>query len=143
MVGGDKVVVSTDKAPAAVGPYSQAIKAGNFVFVSGQIPIDPKTGTVTGADVSAQTERVLQNITAILDATGGGMYQVVKTTVYLKNMSDFEAMNNVYRKHFELEPPARATVEVASLPKGVLVEIDCIAYQPSRGAATPGQVAGF
>ncbi|MCX7017728.1 MAG: RidA family protein [bacterium] len=142
MVGGDKVPIITDKAPAAVGPYSQAIKAGNFIFVSGQIPLDPKTGEVSGADVGAQTERVLQNIAAILDATGGGLYQVVKTTVYLKNIADFEAMNNVYRKHFALVPPARATVEVANLPKSALVEIDCIAFQPSH-FTLPGQTVGF
>ncbi|MBX7243906.1 MAG: RidA family protein [Candidatus Sumerlaeaceae bacterium] len=139
MLTGDKVAIVTDRAPAAVGPYSQAIKAGGFIFCSGQIPLDPKSGQVVGADVAAQTDRVLQNLEAVLSATGSGLYQVVKTTVYLKNMGDFAAMNAVYEKHFQIVPPARATVEVARLPKDVLVEIDCIAYAPAKEVpATPG-----
>lgn len=140
MLTGERVVVTTPAAPAAVGPYSQAIKVGNVVFCSGQIPLNPKTGEVVAGDVAAQTEQVLQNLSAVLDVTGSGLFQVVKTTVYLKNMSDFAAMNDVYARHFPVDPPARATVEVARLPKDVLVEIDCIAVIPNRGG-TP--VAGL
>lgn len=132
MLSTDKVVVSSPQAPAAVGPYSQAIKYGNLIFCSGQIPLDPKTGEVVGTDVATQTEQVLQNLSAVLDVTGSGLFQVAKTTVYLKNIQDFAAMNEVYAKHFPVDPPARATVEVARLPKDVLVEIDCIAILPQR-----------
>lgn len=140
MLTGERVVVSTPAAPAAVGPYSQAIKVGNVVFCSGQIPLSPKTGEVVSGDVGVQTDQVLQNLSAVLDVTGSGLFQVVKTTVYLKNMSDFAAMNEVYARHFPVDPPARATVEVARLPKDVLVEIDCIAVIPNRGG-TP--IAGL
>ncbi|MCX7716800.1 MAG: RidA family protein [Candidatus Sumerlaeaceae bacterium] len=132
MLSSDKLPVVTDRAPAAVGPYSQAIKAGNFIFLSGQIPLDPKTGQVVGADVAAQTEQALRNAAAILEVAGSGLYQAVKATVYLKSMNDFAAMNEVYAKFFPVTPPARSTVEVARLPKDVLVEIDLIAYCPSR-----------
>jgi 2-iminobutanoate/2-iminopropanoate deaminase len=120
-------VVSTKDAPQAIGPYSQAIKAGAFVFVSGQIAIDPAAGQVIQGDVSAQTERVMKNLEAILRAAGSSLAQVVKSTVYLKNMSEFAAMNEVYGRFFKSAPPARATVEVSRLPKDVLVEIDVIA----------------
>jgi 2-iminobutanoate/2-iminopropanoate deaminase len=120
-------VVSTKDAPQAIGPYSQAIKAGGFVFVSGQIAIDPATGNIVTGDVSAQTERVLKNVESILLAARSDFLRVVKTTVYLKNMSDFAAMNQVYGRFFKAAPPARATVEVSRLPKDVLVEIDVIA----------------
>lgn len=138
MLANDRVVVASPNAPAAVGPYSQAVKVGNLVFCSGQIPLDPKTGQVVGTDVAAQTEQVLQNLLAVLEVVNSGFFQVVKTTVYLKDMNDFAAMNAVYASHFILDPPARATVEVARLPKDVLVEIDCIAVQPHRdgGAAS-------
>ena len=119
--------VSTKDAPAAIGPYSQAIKAGGFVFLSGQIAIDPATGTVIQGDVAAQTERVLKNLSAILGAAGTSLERVVKTTVFLKNMSEFAAMNEVYGRFWKSAPPARSTVEVARLPKDVLVEIDLIA----------------
>ena len=132
MLSNDRIVVFSEKAPPAVGPYSQAIRVGNLIFCSGQIPLDPKTGQVVGTDVAAQTEQVMKNLSHVLEATGSGLFQVVKTTVFLKSMNDFQAMNTVYAKHFELTPPARATVEVARLPKDVLVEIDCIAFQPSR-----------
>jgi 2-iminobutanoate/2-iminopropanoate deaminase len=132
MLSSDKVAVVTDRAPAAVGPYSQAIKAGPFIFLSGQIPLDPKSGQVVGADVAAQTDQVLRNAAAILEVAGSGLYQTVKTTVYLKSMNDFAAMNEAYAKHFPVTPPARSTVEVARLPKDVLVEIDIVAYCPSR-----------
>jgi 2-iminobutanoate/2-iminopropanoate deaminase len=119
--------VATQKAPQAIGPYSQAIKANGLVFASGQIPIDPATGQVIHGDIAVQTERVLKNITEILGAAGSSLQRVVKTTVFLKNMSEFAQMNEVYGRFFSQEPPARSTVEVARLPKDVLVEIDVIA----------------
>jgi len=120
-------VVATKDAPQAIGPYSQAIKAGGFIFVSGQVAINPPTGEIVPGGVAEQTERVMQNLAAILKAAGSGMEKVVKSGVFLKNMSDFAAMNAVYGKFFTAAPPARATVEVARLPKDVLVEIDVIA----------------
>jgi len=120
-------VIATKDGPAAIGPYSQAIKANGFIFVSGQIPLDPVTNTLLSGDVAFQTERVLQNLSGILKAAGSGLERVVRATVFLKNMSDFAAMNEVYAKHFHTAPPARSTVEVARLPKDVLVEIDVIA----------------
>jgi 2-iminobutanoate/2-iminopropanoate deaminase len=120
-------VVITEHAPQAIGPYSQAIKAGGFVFVSGQIPIDPATGLIAQSEVAAQTDRVLQNLKAILTAAGTSLDNVVKTTVFLKSMGDFAAMNEVYARFWKKAPPARSTVEVSRLPKDVLVEIDVIA----------------
>jgi 2-iminobutanoate/2-iminopropanoate deaminase len=120
-------VISTTDGPKAIGPYSQAIKANGLVFLSGQIPFDPATQQLITGDVAAQTERVLQNIAGILRAAGCSLAQVVKTTVFLKSMNHFAAMNEVYGRHFTAEPPARSTVEVARLPKDVLVEIDVIA----------------
>ena len=124
-----RTVIATDRGPKAIGPYSQAIKANGLVFLSGQIPLDPATQQLITGDVAAQTERVLQNIAAVLDAAGTSLARVVKTTVFLKNMNDFVAMNEVYGRHFAAEPPARSTVEVARLPKDVLVEIDVIALE--------------
>jgi 2-iminobutanoate/2-iminopropanoate deaminase len=120
-------VVATKDAPQAIGPYSQAIKANGFVFVSGQIAINPADGTIVGGAVTEQTERVMTNLKHILIAAGSSLDKVVKANVYLKNMSDFGGMNDVYGKFFSAAPPARATVEVARLPKDVLVEIDVIA----------------
>ena len=120
-------VISTKDAPQAIGPYSQAIKANGFVFTSGQVAIDPSTQQVVTGDVAAQTERVLRNLSEILEAAGSGLGKVVRCTVFLKNMNDFAAMNQVYGKYFSSTPPARSTVEVARLPKDVLVEIDVIA----------------
>ncbi|HTZ97343.1 MAG TPA: RidA family protein [Terriglobales bacterium] len=120
-------VISTKDAPQAIGPYSQAIRANGFVFVSGQVAIDPVTQQVINGDVAGQTDRVLKNLTAILRAAGTGLEKVVRCTVFLKNMGDFTAMNEVYGKYFTSAPPARSTVEVARLPKDVLVEIDVIA----------------
>ena len=120
-------VIATNDAPKAIGPYSQAIKANGFVFISGQIPLDPATQELIHGDVAAQTERVLQNLSGILKAAGSSLQQVVKTSVFLKNMSDFANMNEVYSRYFTQAPPARSTVEVARLPKDVLVEIDVIA----------------
>jgi 2-iminobutanoate/2-iminopropanoate deaminase len=122
-----KEVISTKDAPQAIGPYSQAIKANGFVFVSGQVPIDPATAAVVEGDIRVQTERVMKNLSAVLSAAGSGMERAVKTTVFLKNMSDFAAMNEVYGRFFTGQQPARATVEVAQLPRNVLVEIDVIA----------------
>jgi len=120
-------VISTNDGPKAIGPYSQAIKANGFVFISGQVAIDPANQQVVPGDVSVQTERVLKNLGGILKAAGSSMEKVVRSTVFLKNMGDFAAMNEVYGKHFTSAPPARSTVEVARLPKDVLVEIDVIA----------------
>ena len=120
-------VISTSDGPKAIGPYSQAVRANGFVFVSGQVAIDPATQQVISGDVAAQTDRVLKNLSAILKAAGSGLDKVVRSTVFLKNMGDFAAMNEVYGKYFTQAPPARSTVEVARLPKDVLVEIDVIA----------------
>ncbi|HKR84371.1 MAG TPA: RidA family protein [Terriglobales bacterium] len=120
-------VISTPDAPKAIGPYSQAIRANGLVFVSGQVAIDPGTQQVIGGDVAVQTERVIQNLAAILRTAGSSLQMVVRSTVFLKNMSDFAAMNEVYGRHFTGAPPARSTVEAARLPKDVLVEIDVIA----------------
>jgi 2-iminobutanoate/2-iminopropanoate deaminase len=120
-------VVSTPDAPQAIGPYSQAIRANGLVFVSGQVAIDPATQQVIEGDVAAQTGRVMKNLVAILEAAGSGLENVVRSTVFLKNMGDFAAMNAVYGKYFSSAPPARSTVEVSCLPKDVLVEIDVIA----------------
>ena len=119
--------VSTPSAPAAIGPYSQAIKAGGFLFVSGQIPIDPATGALVGGDIAAHTHRVFTNIGAILEAAGTSFKHVVRTTVYLADMEDFAAMNAVYATYFSSPEPARATVQAARLPKDARVEIDVIA----------------
>jgi len=120
--------IRTDKAPAAIGPYSQGIAAAGLVFVAGQIPIDPATGAFVEGGIEAQTERVLRNIKAILEEAGSSMDSIVKTTVYLADLSEFDAMNKVYGRYFEgSEPPARATVQVSRLPKGALVEIDAVA----------------
>ena|SRR5438552_2238331 len=120
-------VVATKEAPQAIGPYSQAVKANGFVFVSGQIAIDPATSQVVHGDVAAQTERVLKNLEAILRAAGSSLERVVRATVFLKNMGDFSAMNEVYGRFWKASPPARSTVEVARLPRDVQVEIDVIA----------------
>jgi 2-iminobutanoate/2-iminopropanoate deaminase len=122
-------IISTKNAPQAIGPYSQAIKANGLIFTSGQIAIDPSTQQVVAGDVAAQTEQVLRNVAEILKAAGSGLEKVVRTTVFLKDMNDFAAMNQVYGRHFSSAPPARSTVEVARLPKDVLVEIDTIALE--------------
>lgn len=120
--------ICCESAPKAIGPYSQAIVAGDFVFVSGQIPIDPKSGELLSGSVAEETRQSIKNIAAILETAGASLAQVVKTTVYLKDMNDFEAMNNVYAEYFAELKPARATVQVAKLPKDVRVEIDAIAH---------------
>lgn len=122
-----KEKVYTEDAPAAIGPYSQAIKANGFVFVSGQVALDPRTGQLVGEDVKAQTRRVLENIKAILEASGSSLDKVVKATVYLKDLNYFNQMNEIYGEYFKENPPARATVQVSRLPREALVEIDVIA----------------
>jgi 2-iminobutanoate/2-iminopropanoate deaminase len=122
-------IIKTSEAPQAIGPYSQAVEAGGFVFVSGQIPIDHKTGNVVQADIKAQTRLVLENARAILASSGCNLASVVKTTIYLKNISDFAAANEIYGGYFPSDPPARATVEVARLPKDVGIEMDFIAWK--------------
>jgi 2-iminobutanoate/2-iminopropanoate deaminase len=122
-----KEIISTKNAPGAIGPYSQAVKTGQMVFVSGQIPIDPATGDFVNGDVSEQTQQVLINLSAVLEAAGSSLGDVVKTTVFLADMNDFAAMNAVYGEYFTDNKPARATVEAARLPRDARVEIDCIA----------------
>lgn len=120
-------IISTDKAPGAIGPYSQAIKTGGMVYCSGQIPIDPETGEFVSNDITEQTEQVLKNLSAVLEAAGSGLGSVVKTTVFLADMSDFAAMNEIYGRYFSENKPARATVQAARLPRDAKVEIECIA----------------
>jgi 2-iminobutanoate/2-iminopropanoate deaminase len=120
-------VVSTDKAPGAIGPYSQAVKVNGMVFCSGQIPIDPTTGSFVSDDIAEQTEQVLRNLNAVLESAGSGLDRVVKTTVFLSDMEDFAAMNEIYSKYFDANKPARATVQAARLPRDAKVEIDCVA----------------
>jgi 2-iminobutanoate/2-iminopropanoate deaminase len=122
-----KEVVLTARGPRPIGPYSQAIKSNGFVFLSGQIALDPLSGEFAGKDVRQQTERVLENLKVILEASGSSLKNVVKTTVFLKDMNDFPAMNEAYGKYFSANPPARSTVQAARLPKDALVEIDVIA----------------
>ena len=122
-----KEIIHTDNAPAAIGPYSQAVKAGNLIFVSGQIPIDPATGALVENDIRVQTARSLTNISNILQAAGASLENVVKTTVFLRDMNDFVPMNEVYATFFQSDCPARAAVQAARLPKDVLVEIEAIA----------------
>jgi 2-iminobutanoate/2-iminopropanoate deaminase len=121
-----KDIVQTDAAPKAIGPYSQAVKAGGFLFVSGQIPIDPQSGQFVPGGIAEQTEQVLKNLSAVLEAAGSGLDRVVKATVFLADMDEFGAMNQVYGRYFADNPPARATVEVARLPRDARVEIDVI-----------------
>ncbi len=122
-----KEVIYTEKAPAAIGPYSQAIKLGNMVYTSGMIPVVPETGEVAQGDAAAQTEQVLKNLNEVLITAGTKFDNVIKTTVFIKNMGDFGAINEVYKKYFTANFPSRSCVEVARLPKDVLVEIECIA----------------
>ena len=122
-----KEIISTSNAPSAIGPYSQAVKAGNLLFISGQVPLDPATGEVVEGDITVQTRRVLDNVKAILTEAGADFSNVVKTTVFLKDMNDFAAMNAVYAEFFQEPYPARSAVQVARLPKDVLVEIEAIA----------------
>ncbi len=122
-------IVATEAAPQAIGPYSQAIKIGDFVFTSGQIPIDPQTGVFVEGGIAEQTEQVLRNLAEVLRAAGTSLEAVVKTTVFLADMNDFAAMNEVYGRYFSVEPPARSTVQAARLPRDARVEIDAIAVR--------------
>ena len=120
--------ITTKNAPEAIGPYSQGIVAGgSFVFSAGQIPLDPDTGTLVGATITDQTDQALRNLKAVLEAAGSSLEQVIKTTVFLQDMNDFAAMNDVYAQYFSVHPPARSAIEVAKLPKGALVEIEAVA----------------
>jgi 2-iminobutanoate/2-iminopropanoate deaminase len=122
-----KKIVQTEKAPQAIGPYSQAIRAGDFLFLSGQIPLDPQTGDLDGEDIETQTKRILENLKAIVESEGLTLNNIVKTTVYLSDMNNFSRFNTIYGQYFQTNPPARATVEVARLPKDVLIEIEATA----------------
>src|SRR5882757_7700030 len=121
-----KQIIMTDEAPKAIGPYSQAVRAGNLVFLSGQVPLDPRTGEVLLGSIADQTTRVMENLGAVLRASGAGFQEVVRSTIYLTNLADFAKVNEVYGSYFSSEPPARATVQVAALPRGASVEIDMI-----------------
>jgi len=123
-----KQPIASEAAPKAIGPYSQAVRAGDFIFVSGQLPIDPTTGTLVAGDIAAQTTRVLDNIRAILQAAGADMSDIVRCTVYLADMNDFAAVNEAYSRYFSADPPARVAVQVARLPRDARIEIDAIAY---------------
>jgi 2-iminobutanoate/2-iminopropanoate deaminase len=124
--------ITTERAPKAIGPYSQAVIWEGLVFASGQIPLDPATGQLVEGDIAVQTERVMENLRAVLEAAGSSLAQVLKTTVYLQDVSEFSRMNEVYGRYFPAEPPARATVEVARLPRGARVEIEAIAAASDR-----------
>ncbi|HCL79527.1 MAG TPA: reactive intermediate/imine deaminase [Synergistaceae bacterium] len=124
-----KRIISTDKAPAAIGPYNQAIQAGNFLFCSGQIPIDPATGAMVEGGVGEQARQVLKNVHAVLEAAGYAMTDVIKATVFAQSMKDFAVVNEIYAETFKQEPPARSFIEVGALPKGALVEIEVIAWK--------------
>lgn len=127
----NKQVIATQDAPQAIGPYSQAIKAGGFVFISGQIPIDPSSGEIVQGGIEEQTKQVMSNIKAILSAAGLGFENVVKTTIFLADLSHFAKVNEIYGQHFASNPPARATIQVAALPKGAMIEVEAVAYSQS------------
>ncbi|HEY2102274.1 MAG TPA: RidA family protein [Chthoniobacterales bacterium] len=128
-----KKIISTTEAPAAVGPYSQAIRAGNLIFCSGQIPLDPKSGKIVEGDITAQARRVMENITAVLRAEGMTFENIVKTTMFLTDLGDFQTVNELYGSYFKSDPPARSTVQVSALPKGANVEIEVIAIANTTG----------
>ena len=130
-----KKIISTTEAPAAVGPYSQAVRVGSLIFCSGQIPLDPKTQTIVEGDISAQTKRVLENITAVLKAESLTFENIVKTTIFLTSLGDFQTVNEIYGSYFKSDSPARSTVEVSALPKGANVEIEVIAVADPQGPA--------
>jgi len=136
-----KKIISTAEAPAAIGPYSQAIRSGSTIYCSGQIPLDPKTGQIISGDISAKTRRVLDNIAAVLKAEGVSFENVVKTTIFLTDLGDFQTVNEIYGSYFENQPPARSTVQVAALPKGAPVEIEVIAVA-GNGEQTASDTSG-
>lgn len=127
-----RVIISTDKAPAAIGPYSQGVRAGGLIFFSGQIPIEPSSGEVVKGDIAIQTELVMMNIEALLTAAGIGFEEIIKTTIFLTDLSAFGVVNEIYGRRFPTAPPARSTVEVQALPKGVAIEIEVIAVERQR-----------
>ena len=128
-----KKIISTSEAPAAIGPYSQAVRSGRFLFCSGQIPLDPNSGQIIPGDIAAQTRRVLDNIAAVLNAEGLTFDNVIKTTIFLTDLADFQAVNEIYGSYFKQAPPARSTVQVSALPKGAKVEIEAIAVAEEAG----------
>jgi 2-iminobutanoate/2-iminopropanoate deaminase len=128
-----KKIISTSEAPGAIGPYSQAMRTGSFLFCSGQIPLDPKSGQIVSGDIAAQTRRVMDNVAGILKAEGLTFDSVVKTTIFLTNLGDFQTVNEVYGSYFKQDPPARSTVQVSALPKGANVEIEVIAIADGHG----------
>jgi 2-iminobutanoate/2-iminopropanoate deaminase len=134
-----KKIISTKEAPAAVGPYSQAVRVGSTVYCAGQIPLDPESGQIVAGDIGAQTRRVLENIAAVLRAESLGFENIVKTTIFLTNLSDFQTVNEIYGSYFKKEPPARSTVQVPALPKGANVEIEVIAVANGNGLS--GEIA--
>src|SRR5437764_1977212 len=131
-----KKIISTNKAPAAIGPYSQAVRSGRFLFCSGQIPLDPKSGQIVTGDIATQTRRVLDNIASILRAEGMTFDSIVKTTIFLTNLDDFQTVNETYSSYFKQAPPARSTVQVSALPKGANVEIEAIAVAGNGSSST-------
>jgi 2-iminobutanoate/2-iminopropanoate deaminase len=137
-----KKIISTSEAPGAIGPYSQAIRSGSFLFCSGQIPLDPKSGQIVPGDIAAQTRRVLDNIAAILKAEGLTSDHVVKTTIFLTNLGDFQTVNEIYGSYFKQDPPARSTVEVSALPKGANVEIEVVAMANDNDGQTAYDTSG-
>ena len=128
-----KKIISTTEAPAAVGPYSQAVRVGPMLFTAGQIPLDPKTGQIVSQDIGEQTKRVLENLTAVLKAEGMNFSNIVKTTIFMTNLGDFQTVNEIYATYFKDAPPARSTVQVAALPKGAQVEIELVAVATKEG----------
>jgi 2-iminobutanoate/2-iminopropanoate deaminase len=137
-----KKIISTNDAPAAVGPYSQAVRAGSLVFCAGQIPLDPKSGQIISQDIADQTRRVLDNITAVLKAEGLTFEHIVKTTIFLIDLSDFQTVNEIYGSYFKQQPPARSTVQVSALPKGARVEIEAIAMAEENVGKTASDTSG-
>jgi 2-iminobutanoate/2-iminopropanoate deaminase len=137
-----KKIISTNEAPGAIGPYSQAVRSGNFVFCSGQIALDPKSGQIVAGDVAVQTRRVMDNIAAILRAEGLTFDHIVKTTIFLTNLGDFQTVNDIYGSYFKEDPPARSTVQVAALPKNVDVEVEVIAVADSSTGQTAYDTSG-
>lgn len=130
-----KKIISTSEAPAALGPYSQAVRVGSMIYCAGQIPLDPKSGQIVSGGVETQTRRVMENIAAVLKAEGLGFQHVVKTTIFLMDLNDFQTLNEIYGSYFKEQPPARSTVQVAGLPKGARVEIEVTAMADDSGAA--------
>ena len=136
-----KKIISTNEAPAAVGPYSQAVRVGSTIYCAGQIPLDPKSGQIVPGDIGAQTRRVLENITAVLKAEGLSFQNIVKTTIFLTDLADFQTVNEIYGSYFKQAPPARSTVQVPALPKGARIEIEAVAMADQDVATDQGTVS--